>query len=185
MDALGIDRCVLAGFSRGVTTVLRAALRHPERFDGIVLANGHGEVIAPDAPVPPRLPPSKWPGATHHERLQWFAERCTPEPDALHVRRWAVDILSRATEEAAERIATMQPVERIDWPAALSRLVLPTLILHGERDPFAQTDSMRHLHSLIPRSRLVVFEGSGHLPAMTRPHDVAREIDAFMRALNP
>ena len=182
MDALGIERCVLGGFSRGVIIVLRAALRHPERFDGLILMNGYGEVAEPDGSTPPRVAPSRWLGETHPDRLRWFAERCVPEPDSQHIRRWAVNILSRSSAEAAERIATMEG-EPIDWQRGLPRLKLPTLLIHGEKDPFCHTPAMNHLHSLLPDSRLVVMEGSGHLPAMIRPHDVAREIDAFMEGL--
>ncbi|MCU0870672.1 MAG: alpha/beta hydrolase, partial [Burkholderiales bacterium] len=67
-----IDRCVLGGFSRGVAIVLRAALRAPERFDSLVLMNGHGDVRLPDGETPARPPPSKWPGDTHLDRLRWF-----------------------------------------------------------------------------------------------------------------
>jgi len=63
MDALDIERCVLAGFSRGTVTALRAVLAQPERFDGLVLMNGCGEVQSPDLPVRPRPAPSTWPGA--------------------------------------------------------------------------------------------------------------------------
>jgi pimeloyl-ACP methyl ester carboxylesterase len=80
MDATGIERCVLAGFSRGTVTAMRAVLARPERFDGLVLMNGCGEVRSPELPVVPRVPPSQWPGDTHAERLRWFVERCTPEP---------------------------------------------------------------------------------------------------------
>jgi len=149
----------------------------------LVLANGHGEIVDPNDDVPPRLPPSQWPGATHVERLRWFAERCTPEPDSEHLRRRATNILSRATEAAAERIFTMQPERPVDWPAALRNLRLPVLILHGKLDVLARTRNMRCMHSLIPGSRLVEFERTGHFPVMTRPQDVAWEIDAFLRSL--
>jgi pimeloyl-ACP methyl ester carboxylesterase len=36
MDAMGIERCVVAGFSRGSVTALRAVMRSPERFDGLL-----------------------------------------------------------------------------------------------------------------------------------------------------
>ena len=36
MDAMGIERCVMAGFSRGSVTALRAVMRSPERFDGLL-----------------------------------------------------------------------------------------------------------------------------------------------------
>jgi len=47
MEAMAIERCILAGFSRGVMTVMRAVLRDPSRFDGLILMNGTGGVVAP------------------------------------------------------------------------------------------------------------------------------------------
>lgn len=179
MDALQLQRCVLAGFSRGTITVMRAALREPTRFDGLILMNGYGEVIAPGMTTPKRLPPSQWPGDTYRERLAWFAERCTPEADSDHIKRWATNLLSRATPEAADQLFMMQASEQIDWPERLSALTVPTLLLHGERDVFYRTEGMAYTQSLIPNSKLVVMQGSGHLPSMTRPEDVAREINAF------
>lgn len=179
MDALSIQKCVLAGFSRGVMTVMRAVLRHPERFEGLILMNGTGEVQVPGATPTPRVPPSKWPGETHRDRLKWFIDRSTPEADVEHVRRWGVNILSRATPEAAERIMSMQWDQPVDWESELPRWRLPTLLLHGERDFACNMETWRYINSLIPDSKLVVFEGSGHIPAMTRPHDVAAEINAF------
>ena len=69
--------------------------------------------------------------------------------------------------------------ETIDWAKELRKLSIPTLIVHGDRDPFYDTETMRYVHSLIPNSELVVFEGSGHLPAMTRPLEVAKAINEF------
>ena len=180
MDALSIRRCVLAGFSRGVVTVMRAALRDPDRFDGLILMNGTGEVRLPGATPNPRIPPSQWPGESFRDRLQWFIERCTPEPDTEHIRRWGVNILSRATPEAAEKLYSMVSDEAVDWAKELPRLLMPTLLLHGEKDFACNIETQRYIQSLIPNSKLVVFEGSGHLPAMTRPMDVATEINKFL-----
>jgi pimeloyl-ACP methyl ester carboxylesterase len=179
MDALSIERCVLAGFSRGTATVLRAVLRDRSRFEGLVLMNGTGGISAPGAAVSPRQAPSTWPGGSHQDRLRWFIERCTPEPDSEHIRRWGVNILSRATPEVADRIMLMEPQKSVDWAAELSGLQLPTLLLHGDRDPFCGIEAMRYIESLIGGSKLVVFEDCGHLPAMTRPMEVAAEIDAY------
>jgi pimeloyl-ACP methyl ester carboxylesterase len=182
MDATGIERCVLGGFSRGTVTAMRAALARPERFDGLVLLNGCGEVRAPGLPVQPRVPPSQWPGETHEAHLRWFVERCTPEPDVEHIRRWGLHILSRATPEAADRLFMMEAAEPVDWARRLPAMGLPALIVHGELDAFYRIEHMRHLQSLIPDSELVVMEGCGHLPAMTRPVEVAAHIERFFAA---
>ena len=74
----------------------------------------------------------------------------------------------------------MEAVQRIDWPTELAKVTVPTLIVHGEQDPFYQTGSMQYLQTLIPNSRLHI-KGAGHLPAMTQPDEVARLINDFFK----
>lgn len=182
MDALGVERCVMAGFSRGTVTAMRAVLAHPDRFDGLVLMNGCGEVRAPGLPVPPRVAPSSWPGATHAERMRWFIERCTPEPDSEHIRRWGDYVLARATPQAADRLFVMEAEQPVDWAHHLPRLDKPTLVVHGELDAFYRIEHMRYTQSLIPDSELVVLEGTGHLPTLSKPMQVAAHIERFFAA---
>jgi pimeloyl-ACP methyl ester carboxylesterase len=42
LDAQGVDRCVLGGHSVNASVAVDAVLRDPTRFDGLVVANGHG-----------------------------------------------------------------------------------------------------------------------------------------------
>jgi pimeloyl-ACP methyl ester carboxylesterase len=179
MDALAIERCVLGGFSAGTAVVLRALARHPERFEGLVLANGAGGVRPPSAgPPTPPVKPSAWPGADHAARMRWFIERCTPEPDVEHVRRWGHDMLMRAEPGAADRLMGLYPPPEPSLIERVAALPIPKLILHGELDALTSTAAVEHLTSLLPGSKLVVFEGSGHLPLMIRPNETAAAIDA-------
>lgn len=180
MDAFGVERCVLGGFSAGSSTALRAVLARPERFDGLVLMNGNAGIRPPNAaPAAPARKPSQWPGATHSERMRWFIEQCTPEPDVEHIRRWGHHMLMRAEPEAAERLSGLQPVIPQDLGSQLGEVRVPTLLIHGEKDAFVSTAGMEYVAGQIPRSKLVVMEGSGHLPAMIRPHEVAAAINAY------
>ena len=179
MDELKIERCVLGGFSRGTVTAMHAVLQRPERFEGLVLLNGAAGIQPPGGEPARRVSPSQWPGANFLERLRWFAEKCTPEQDVQHIRRWAFDILSRAEPDAADQLFTMEFPTAVDWASRLPQLRIPTLLIHGEKDVFAQTTAMQYVSSLIPQSELVVLEGAGHLPAMVRPADVARAINEF------
>ncbi|TFY98472.1 alpha/beta fold hydrolase [Ramlibacter rhizophilus] len=179
MDAMQIDRCILGGFSRGTATVLRAAVQQPQRFDGLVLLNGHGEVRDPSLPVATRIAPSKWPGETHEEHLRWFIERCTPEEDVDHIRRWGMHILFRSPPDIADRLFMVEFQDKIDWPTRLATFSLPTLLIHGQKDALFDVRNFHYLDSLLPNSKFVELEGSGHLPAMVRPKDVAHEIKTF------
>lgn len=178
MDAAGVATCVLGGFSLGTAITLEAYFRHPERFTGLVLMNGAAGVLPPGlAPPPPGLP-SRWPGADHSARMRWFMERCTPEPDVEHIRRWGHRILCRTGPKAADRLFTAMlgpgvPAER------LAAIQVPTLIIHGAQDPFTAQAAMEYLAARIPHSKLVVLDGVGHLPALTRPQLIADAIDGF------
>jgi len=179
MDRLGIDKCVLAGFSSGTLPVMRAALRDPSRFEGLVLANGSAGVSDPSAPLRAVPPPDQWPGATHEERMRWFIEKCTPEADVEHVRRMGHHMLMRATPEAAAKLWRIgQPVDET-YLDAVREVTLPTLLIHGDRDPFASTGAMQYLSDQIVGSRLVILEGSGHVPAMVAPKLVADAVNDF------
>ena len=186
MDALQIERCVLGGLSAGTGLTVRAVLRDPGRFDGLVLMNGAAGVRPPQAgPAAPRPLPSAWPGDTHSDRMRWFIEQCTPEPNVEHIRRWGHHFLLRAEPGAADRLWGIVPPLDPDLLGGLAELTIPTLLVHGSKDVFATTAAMQYLASLIPGSNLVIMEGSGHLPAMIRPLEVAAAIDAAFPPSGP
>jgi pimeloyl-ACP methyl ester carboxylesterase len=91
------------------------------------------------------------------------------EPDSDHVRRWGRNILLRAEPEQAARLLEMwQDVT----PADPRRIGVPTLIVHGAADAIVPIEHARSLAELFPDAELVMLEGIGHVPTMTRPHDV-------------
>jgi len=51
---------------------------------------------------------------------------------------------------------------------------------HGQYVPLQQAHELREL---IPGSKLVVFQGAGHVPTLTMPLKVAGEISAFLKDL--
>jgi pimeloyl-ACP methyl ester carboxylesterase len=58
------------------------------------------------------------------------------------------------------------------------QLDIPTLILHGTADAIVPIQFSRELAVLLPNAELLEFEGSGHVPTMTRSNDV---VDAIRR----
>jgi hypothetical protein len=47
--------------------------------------------------------------------------------------------------------------------------------------PAGEICDLGYLHAQLSKSKPVVMEGSGHLPAMMRLNDVATQINAFFR----
>lgn len=182
MDALAIDRCVLGGESAGVQVVLDAVLRHPDRFLGAVLVDGTAGLPRPveAGPSPITGPPSTWPGSDHSARLRWFIDLCVPESDSEPIRRWGHHILLRAEPEAAERLwgigrsAASHVVER------LPEVRVPVLLIGGSDDPLSPPAAMADLNRRLPNNTYVEVKGAGHVPIMTRPHEVAAAIDGAL-----
>jgi pimeloyl-ACP methyl ester carboxylesterase len=173
LDALGIDTCVLAGESQGGAIAQYVAARHPGRIDGLVLA----------APAPTGRSTAARGGfadacrADYPAAVAGFVQACFPEPDIPHVRRWATNILLRAEPEQAARMIDMWRDD--DVPDVDPRGIdIRTLVLHGNADVIVPIERSRALVELLPDAELVVFEGSGHVPTMTRSREVA---DAIQR----
>ena len=169
LDALEVERCVLAGESLGALTCAMAVLRDPSRFEGLVIVDG-APAASRDAMAPlidgPR---TDWPGT-----VQWFIDACVPEPDSEHIRRWGRQILLRADAEAAARIMECHADANVfpDW----SGISVKTLVLHGEHDVIVPLSAAQMVADAVPDAELVVLPGAGHIPTMTRPADVVAEI---------
>lgn len=170
MDALGIERCVVAGESMGTTIALLAVLRCPERFDGLVLVAGSG--VWRRVSTMPFLA-----GLTIAYRLtlRVFAAIAIPERDVRrYVRRWALSILRQARPRAARKLVAV--ITGHDLRPRLAEVDVPTLVVHGTRDLIVLPRDGRALAAAIPRAQLVMIEGAGHVPTMTRPAEVSEAI---------
>jgi pimeloyl-ACP methyl ester carboxylesterase len=69
--------------------------------------------------------------------------------------------------------------EIIDDRATLPKLAVPTLVVVGRHDVICGPRWAQELHTLIPRSRLVVLEGSGHLGHVEEPEAFEGAVRAF------
>jgi pimeloyl-ACP methyl ester carboxylesterase len=170
LDALGIDRCILAGESQGGAIAQYAAARQPSRFDGLVLSAPSRTGRSDGSTAFADLCRSDYPAAVAR-----FVEGCFPEPDSDHLKRWARNILLRAEPEQAARMIEMWHDEAV--PDVDPRAVdVPTLIIHGTADAIVPIESGRALAALLPDAELLELEGSGHVPTMTRPDEVVAAI---------
>lgn len=172
MDGLGIEHCVLGSESRGTLIALLAALRRPERLDGLVLVNG--------TPVMPDLSELReWHEAVQQDRdgwLRWFAEVSIVEPDSRHIRPWVQHMGSHA--ELAQVIRAGEALAGTNLIDQLQDISVPTLIVAGGADPGAPENG-QELASRIPGAKLVILDGAGHGPTLTRPEAIAQTILDF------
>ena len=175
LDTLEIERCVLAAESAGVAVVLRAALEQPQRFDGLVLVDGLYY-----RPMPNGADPFKVGLQTQFEKtIEQFAKACVPQatPNRAAIVEWGIKILRRASPAAA--IKLHESMDGVDLRAEVSKIQLPTLILHGALDVIQSPSASEWLAAQMPHAQLQIIPDAGHVPTMTHPQSVARAINSF------
>jgi pimeloyl-ACP methyl ester carboxylesterase len=176
LDALDIERCVLAAESSGGAVVLLAALQQPQRFEGLVLVSGLYYRPLPDSPSPF----VQGLQANYAATVSQFVEWCLPEPDSTAVRHWGRQILMQASQAAAIRL--YECMDGLDLRPQMSQITLPTLLIHGDADVILPVESSHWLAANMPNSHLEVFPGAGHAPMMTFPQEVAAAINHYFQA---
>jgi pimeloyl-ACP methyl ester carboxylesterase len=178
MDAFALQDCVLAAESMGAAVALGAALKHPERIAALVLVDGMyaSDTSEGDNPFLERL------RADYAGAIEGFTWACVPEPENGPVRRWGKQILARADPGAA--IALLSMSTGIDLRSKVSQIQQPVLILHGSADRVVPIAEGAWLAENLLNARLVRIDGAGHVPTMTHPDTVAREIETFLESFS-
>jgi non-heme chloroperoxidase len=180
LDAVGVERAVVAGHSGGSYAAQRFALDHPERTLAVVLigafrafAGNPGLLELSDLvadlsdPVDPAF-------------VREFQEDCVarPLPDGF------MDAIVRESRKLPARVWQ-------DWlrdhlaaaaPTDGGTIAAPTLVLWGDQDVFCSREEQDALVAAIPGARLVVYEGAGHCPHWEEVAATAAELAAFSAA---
>lgn len=173
MDALKVETCVLAAESMGALVAFEAALRCPERFTGLVIVGGR--YTGERTPARDRLIAGC--KADFAATMDAFVEACAPEQGCDAERAWGKLIVKRSNAVAA--VQMLECVENVDVASRLHAITVPTLILHGSRDVISPLASSEKLLELISQAKLLVADGCGHVPTITRPEWVAGQIQDF------
>jgi proline iminopeptidase len=165
--ALGLDRFALLSHSYGGFLALEFAVRHPQLLTALVLV---GTSAGPVPAVPP--PVADDTGLREFFRGRW------PHFFAVPDKHWEVFerlTFSREPFEAAFR----RELPRYDLRERVAGLAVPTLLVAGGEDPYRA--DLEWLAGRLPRSRLVVLPGVGHLPFLEEPEAFRAAVDRFLR----
>jgi pimeloyl-ACP methyl ester carboxylesterase len=171
MDALGVERAVLAGESAGTAVAVAAAAAHPDRVAGLVLVDGFvdGGRRSDDDPFMAAL------RSDYAGTIERFVQACVPDPGQGAVREWGRRILARATPADA---MALYRAGGVDVRGLLGGIAAPALVIHCEGDRLAPLEGGRRLAAGLPDARLHVLSGDEHVPTLTRPHEIAGLIEA-------
>ena len=65
-------------------------------------------------------------------------------------------------------------------PAILKRIAAPTLLIHGQHDPYIPLEHAHRMDEDIPDSELVIIERGAHFLPIDTPQEVAAALSAFL-----
>lgn len=185
LDRLKIQKVVLAGFSLGGYVALDFTRRHPERVMGLVLVDTRAEADTEEA----RKKRFDTAAAVRSRGMAVLEEAMVPKffTEATRRQRPAlvkdvVGMIHKMTPEAAAH-ALEGMAARPDQRSLLPTILVPTLIVVGEKDeltPPAASEAMAHS---IPGARLERIEDAAHLTPMEAPARFNGITTAFLASL--
>lgn len=178
MDAVGLERALIAGFSLGGTIAMRVAVDHPDRVEGLALVATSSRVNA---------------GAA-----QWFRERAVAvesgDPSLRdRLDRDTADVYRSDPIELVEglvirREATADPrgyanacramagLHEVPLDDELGSIVAPTVIVSGSDDLHCPPRAGEIIARRVAHSDLRILAGAGHPMPVGQPREVASAI---------
>jgi pimeloyl-ACP methyl ester carboxylesterase len=187
LDQWQLKRVALGGNSLGGEIAWRVASVAPERVERLILVDAAGYDSAPGS-VPvgfliARIPLLNRIGE-HLLPLALVASSVTSVyGDPSRVTEALVDRHFELTLREGNRRALglrMQQLEAGEHVERLKSLTLPTLILWGGRDRLIPPETAQRFATDIRGSRLVVFDGLGHVPQEEDPARTVQPVLAFL-----
>jgi class 3 adenylate cyclase len=183
MDAVGLERASLFGFSEGGSLAMLFAATYPQRTASLVLWGSHASMV--------RRPGYPW-GMTAEqieEAAQAYGERwgtgaglaafVPSRRDDPATRRWWARF-QRMSASPGAAVALLRMNAEIDVRGVLSAISAPTLILHRRNEVISVVDHGRYLAEHIPGARLVEFDGADHWLWVGEMTPILEEVEEFL-----
>src|SRR5450631_1428643 len=174
LDAKGLKRVDLGGWSMGGWVSLKVASDAPERVERLMLFDSAG--IRFDIKFPHSI---FWPGtpAELAELTSWLMPQPPRYPDFL-----ARDMLRtfRPRQWVIRRSVSAMETEADVMDGKLGSLKMPVLIVWGAQDRLTPVYTAEEMHREIPHSELSLFEECGHLAPVQCAGNVAPRVLVFL-----
>ena len=170
VDAAGLDRFPLIGFSQGAAISIAFAVRHPERVSHLILYGGFARgrlVRAKNDADREKIKAMEtlirvgW-GEDNPAFRQIFASQLIPDATKEQLDWFNEMQRKTASPECAARY--FAAVCDFDVTALLPRVSVPTLILHAREETAQPVELGREMAAGIPGAKFVAFPGRNHIP---------------------
>jgi len=185
MDAVGVSRAHVLGWSEGGPLGVLLAVTHPERVQSLTLY-GTQACFRRTETYPWGMEPQTLEQRLSFIEKEWgqmaFAQRFAPHGDDRFARQWAAYQRAGASPSAAAALAKAN--SEIDVRPLLPAIRVPTLVLNRRGDPIGPPEAGRYMAERIPGSRFVELVGD-HVMWLGDIDSLCTEIEEFITGLRP
>lgn len=170
LDSLELEAVHVLGASMGGMITQTMAIEHPGRvrtLTSVYSTTGEPEFGTPDPEALTSILATMTPEDTRQGRVDAAVDlaRIIGSPDVFDepaARVLAARLIDRSYDPegtSRQMVAILASGSRAEDLAALS---LPTMVLHGDRDPLVNISGGRRTAELVPDAELRIFAGMGH-----------------------
>jgi len=188
---LDLNGLTLAGYSMGGGILARYLARHGgPRIAKAVLIAANTPFLLQSADNPEGLPPeavyNQFLAGLQADRQQLLTATAphffgTSSPVSAELMQWAVNLCFRSS--APGMLALYKAVNHTDFRPDMAAFTMPTLILHGDADPFQPIEATgRRAARAIAGSRLEVYGGAAHGLFVTHKERLNTDLTAFVKS---
>jgi pimeloyl-ACP methyl ester carboxylesterase len=177
------ERFALAGLSMGGIVAMEIVAQDPARVERLALLDTNPRAELPEVQSR-RGPQIEAVRAGELERV--MREELKPNYLAPGPRRDEIlDLCMDMALDLGPEVFERQSValrDRPDRQETLRGVDVPTLVLCGRQDTLCPVERHELMHMLVPRSRLVIVEGAGHMPTLERPDETTSALRDWLSA---
>ena len=182
LDHLGIEKAVVGGCSMGGYAAFAFVRRHPQRLAGLVLQDTRAGADTAEAKANRATLAAKVLAEGAGAAVEAFLPKLVGEtthrerPDVVAgLRERILATAPRAIANALHGLAA-----RADSRETLPTIAVPALVLVGAEDVLTPPSEAATMAAAIPRARLDVIPGAGHLANLESPTAVNAALRAFL-----
>lgn len=168
LDHLEVGAAHVVGVSLGGMVAQTLAIEHPDRVRSLtsIMSTTGRRTVGWQHPrlMPKLLARRSGKEAYVDASAQMWRAIGSPAypPDLERSRRRAADTYDRGWTAQGVLRQMLAAITQPDRTRALARLNLPTVVIHGNRDPLVHVSGGRATAAAIPGARLLILDGMGH-----------------------
>jgi 3-oxoadipate enol-lactonase len=185
LDALDIERAIIAGLSMGGYVTLAFWRLHRERVVALVLADTRAGADSEEGKQKRRetieLARRDGPTAVARTLLPGMVGKSTREREPSVVAMMRAMLESASVDSVVGASEAM--MNRPDATSLLPTIDVPTLIIVGDEDVLTPPKESHAMHAAIAGSRLEVIPGAGHVSNVERPAAFNQVLSEFIAGI--